>query len=1133
MDSIAVTKPDMAVTQRDRLGLSLFGMLSLAFGDEVRTRSAWQTGWYREEPLALLEEETTAPQGTGSNRELHLDVDLKVVLETLKKEQKEAGKRQQKEIAERILERVYLLERRVKETAPSQSHVTVQVAAPQASASHTAENKSTAQTARVPQPMAKEDTQKVVQQAVQEALSSVSTDRQKAQIRRKVLPGTQKLGHTANSRGMRTVEQERLGRLASPLTPITWSTAAPAGDGWKPRWQEEHPGFSNKKTQPSSDVQVGSILLPDQLRRRREQAIAQAEAQGEERTDLKPMQQRFTQTIADSVQRTLDTRNWTELEHPTAQAAEGNASVSQNTQELQKNQPASPSIEKAAQSEPNKSLKQNIPAEVHMSAVQNIHLPAEELLHHIEEPAETEQAASKAASSQEHQKSEPQTQHATANLSEQAVMQPQSKQTKAMSVRSGESTERVVSQSPVQQGTSAQATVQESVQQGIPVSVPSAQSGTPLPQEELLHHIEESTVAEKTASKTTVTQEHQKPAPHTQQAAVNSQHTATQSQQKQAQTMPARLEGASTQVALQESIQQGIPVQATSSVQSGTDLLQEELLHHIEESAEAEQAASKTTVAQEHQKPGPHTQQAAVNSQHTATQSQQKQAQTMPARSEESLVQAALQEPVQQGIPVQATSSVQSGIALPQEELLHHIEESIVTEQAASKPTVTKEHQKPELHTQQAAANSQHTATQSQQKQAQTMPARSEELLAQVALQEPVQQGIPVQATSSAQSGTSLLQEELLHYIEESTVVEQAASKTTVAQEHQKPASHTQQAAVNSQQTATQLQQKQVQAMPARSEGSAEQARLQQPVQQGVPSSTSSAQNGTVLPPEELLHHIEESIEAGQEAPSGPTKESAQTTKTQQAAQTNLAHQTAQIASKPLASALPRMQDAKPLPVADQQLVYHDPADHADAAETVQAPKSAHAKQAPQPQQKTAQPLQSKAAQIALARPLPFKNAAARMVTTEPMTPLTYAPVQQTASEAPVAGNSDLTYLPVQGQESKPEPPKKTEPAASSNYISTLPDWAQRFLQQPEGASHTAAPPKIPNVQPQQQVEWTAPQAMPSGTATMVFREPKQEAPQTMQQSPQLSDYELRRAADKVYHMIESRLRKEFRRSGR
>ena len=1030
MDSIAVTKPDMAVTQRDRLGLSLFGMLSLVFGDEVRTRSAWQTGWYREEPLALLEEETTAPQGTGSNRELHLDVDLKVVLETLKKEQKEAGKRQQKEIAERILERVYLLERRVKETAPSQSHVTVQVAAPQTSVPHTAENKSTVQAAHAPQPMAKEDTQKVVQQAVQEALSSVSTERQKAQIRRKVLPGTQKLGHTANSRGMRTVEQEGLGRLASPLTPITWSTAAPAGDGWEPRWQEEHPGFSNKKTQPSSDVQVGSILLPDQLRRRREQAIAQAEAQGEERTDLEPMQQRFTQTIADSVQRTLDTKNWTELEHPTAQAAEENTSVSQNTQESQKNQLPSPSIEKAARLEPNKSLKQNIPAEVHTSAVQEIHLPAEELLHHIEEPAETEQAASKAAASQEYQKFELQTQYTTANPSEQAVIQPQSKQVQVMPARSGESAEQAVRQEPV--------------------------------------------------------------------------------------------------------VQQGIPVQATSSAQSGTALPQEELLHHIEESTVAEQTTSKTTVTKEHQKPELHTQQAAVNStEQTATQPQQKQMQAMPARSEESLAQAALQEPVQQGIPVQATSSVRSGTVLPPEELLHHIEESAEAEQAASKPTVAQEHQKPEPHTQQqAAVNSQHTATQSQQKQAQTMPARLEESLAQVALQEPVQQGIPVQATSSVQSGTSLLQEELLHHVEEPTVAEQAASKTTVAQEHQKPASHTQQAAVNSQQTATQLQQKQVQAMPARSEGSAEQARLQQPVQQGVPSSTSSAQNGTVLPPEELLHHIEELMEAGQAAPSGPTKESAQTTKTQQAAQTNLAHQTAQIASKPLASALPRTQDAKPLPVADQQLVYHDTTDHAAAAETVQAPKSAHAKQAPQSQQKTVQPLQSKAAQIALARPLPLKNAAARMVTTEPMTPLTYAPVQQTASEAPVTGSSDLTYLPVQGQESKPEPPKKAEPAASSNYISTLPDWAQRFLQQPEGASHTAAPPKIPNVQPQQ-MEWTAPQAMPSGTATMVFREPKQEAPQTMQQSPQLSDYELRRAADKVYHMIESRLRKEFRRSGR
>lgn len=130
MDSIAVTKPDMAVTKRDRLGLSLFGLLSLAFGDEVRTRSAWQTGLYREVPLELLEEDEPVPI-SGSERELHLDVDLKVVLENLKQEHKQADKRQ-KQAAERILERVYLLERRVSEAAPAGAHINVRIDPPQA-----------------------------------------------------------------------------------------------------------------------------------------------------------------------------------------------------------------------------------------------------------------------------------------------------------------------------------------------------------------------------------------------------------------------------------------------------------------------------------------------------------------------------------------------------------------------------------------------------------------------------------------------------------------------------------------------------------------------------------------------------------------------------------------------------------------------------------------------------------------------------------------------------------------------------------------------------------------------------------------------------------------------------------------
>ena len=109
MDSIAVTKPDMAVMKRDRLGLSLFGLLSLAFGDEVRTRSDWQTGLYREVPLDLLEAEEQQPV-SGEGPAVQLNVDLKVVLETLKKEQQHADQRQRK-AAERILERHTLLTR--------------------------------------------------------------------------------------------------------------------------------------------------------------------------------------------------------------------------------------------------------------------------------------------------------------------------------------------------------------------------------------------------------------------------------------------------------------------------------------------------------------------------------------------------------------------------------------------------------------------------------------------------------------------------------------------------------------------------------------------------------------------------------------------------------------------------------------------------------------------------------------------------------------------------------------------------------------------------------------------------------------------------------------------------------------
>lgn len=301
MDSIAVTKPDMAVTKRDRLGLSLFGLLSLAFGDEVRTRSAWQTGLYREVPLELLEEDEPVPI-SGSERELHLDVDLKVVLENLKQEHKQADKRQ-KQAAERILERVYLLERRISEAAPAGTHINVridplqagQAAAPNGQTANMSaaakKNGATSEAQAVREKeilsvirtaVAEKDAQQRLQAAQMEEkeqagrAASIARVMHRRQIGTQAAAAVRQARRAADGSLWRTVKQEQPGRLSAPLTPVSWSTAAPAGEGWTPRWQEEHPGFAPKNEPGGGQAAGGSILLPDQLRLRRQRALQQA-----------------------------------------------------------------------------------------------------------------------------------------------------------------------------------------------------------------------------------------------------------------------------------------------------------------------------------------------------------------------------------------------------------------------------------------------------------------------------------------------------------------------------------------------------------------------------------------------------------------------------------------------------------------------------------------------------------------------------------------------------------------------------------------------------------------------------------------------------------------------------------------
>ena len=170
-----------------------------------------------------------------------------------------------------------------------------------------------------------------------------------------------------------------------------------------------------------------------------------------------------------------------------------------------------------------------------------------------------------------------------------------------------------------------------------------------------------------------------------------------------------------------------------------------------------------------------------------------------------------------------------------------------------------------------------------------------------------------------------------------------------------------------------------------------------------------------------------------------------------------------------------------------------------------------------------------KPVQTTLVRPQQAGNTAA----VRPMETFTDAALQpgETASRrAAVMDGNELSYLPLQPAE------QKTDQKASSQ-ASALPDWAQRFLQQPAGADRQNTQ-RFSAVQQQPaavlpgQIEWTAPGAVPKA-APIVFRENKQPEAQHPAAPARLSDSELRRAADKVYRMIEDRLRRELRRSGK
>ena len=161
-------------------------------------------------------------------------------------------------------------------------------------------------------------------------------------------------------------------------------------------------------------------------------------------------------------------------------------------------------------------------------------------------------------------------------------------------------------------------------------------------------------------------------------------------------------------------------------------------------------------------------------------------------------------------------------------------------------------------------------------------------------------------------------------------------------------------------------------------------------------------------------------------------------------------------------------------------------------------------------------------------------------------------PAAQAETEAPIAGAAagrntslaeplSLTYGPAQGNPSPPppEPQPGGEPLQEeeSEFVRSLPDWARRFLKQSRSPSvpHTMGVARdIATVPPPQQaenVQWTSPNYRPP-QATITHREKKQEEGPKAAQEVHISEAEIQRTADRVYRIIEDRIRRERRRLG-
>ena len=130
-----------------------------------------------------------------------------------------------------------------------------------------------------------------------------------------------------------------------------------------------------------------------------------------------------------------------------------------------------------------------------------------------------------------------------------------------------------------------------------------------------------------------------------------------------------------------------------------------------------------------------------------------------------------------------------------------------------------------------------------------------------------------------------------------------------------------------------------------------------------------------------------------------------------------------------------------------------------------------------------------------------------------------------------------LSYGPVQPAASPPPPAPaagQVQQAEESEYVRSLPDWARRFLRESAPGSAMGVARDIatlPQPAPEETIQWTAPNYRPP-EAPVTLRQPSQPAKPGPAQEVHITDAEIQRTADRVYQLLEDRIRRERRRLG-